>query len=441
MPLVYPGLEFANLLWSTVLFAAIYVLAYRRYIFSLFDPFNVALVTSIFASVLMVNTVDDRRWWWQFFSFQLAFFLGFSRNKLPPSSPIRAEGAGKAYFSTLSEEMRVLEGAVALLFVVALAANLYLGATAGFPIFAGDAGMAKVSAFVGGLGAVKRVNDGIGVFVPCAALVLYACGRHKKWWLTVVLIEMILSCLNGSKSAVLLFVCVLATATRHEAFRTMAVTARLNQYARRLMAAAVLWAIAVLGIEGGVGVGEAAWHFLVRIVFSGDMVLHYYHPDVIAHFAKYGPMTYLTDMLNPILGFLRLVPYREPLGYTMVGLLAGQNSPDTTVGPNTGFYVAGHIYFGAVGGFFYSMTIGYLVSFVRKLFFSPPKLGVIAFVSLLTLSIHIAVLPIDAQYFVSLLLDTFAPVGAALAIYYLAVVAATGVYGHDLSREAHPGWL
>jgi hypothetical protein len=87
------------------------------------------------------------------------------------------------------------------------------------------------------------------------------------------------------------------------------------------------------------------------------------------------------------------------------------------------------------------MTIGYLVSFVRKLFFSPPKLGVIAFVSLLTLSIHIAVLPIDAQYFVSLLLDTFAPVGAALAISYLAVVAATGVYGHDLSREAHPGWL
>src|SRR5208283_3649320 len=110
--------------------------------------------------------------------------------------------------------------------------------------------------------------------------------------------------------------------------------------------------------------------------------------------------------------------------------LAGQNSPDTTVGPNTGFYVAGHIYFGAVGGFFYSMTIGYLVSFVRKLFFS-----------LLTLSIHIAVLPIDAQYFVSLLLDTFAPVGAALAISYLAVVAATGVHAHDLSREAHPGWL
>lgn len=433
-----PGLEFANLFWSTALFTAIYVLAYRHYIFSFFDPFNILLVTAIFASVLMVNTVDDRRWWFQFFSFQIAFFLGFSRNKLPKRSSAPANGAGRACFALFPQDLDVLEGATALLFLLALGANLYLGATAGFPIFDSRAGMAKVDTFVGGLGWVKRVNDGIGVFVPCAALVLYACCRHKKWWLTVALVEVGITCLSGSKSSVLFFVFILASLTHYEAFRALGATARLKQWTRPVMVMAVIWAIAVLCVEGSDGAGEAAARFLVRILFYGDMVLYYYHPNVIAHFAQYGPLTYLTDMLNPLLGFFRLAPYREPLGYTMVGLLAGQNTPETTVGPNTCFYVAGHIYFGGVGGFFYSMFVGYSVSFVRKLFFSRPKLGVIAFVSLLATSIQITALPLDAQYFVTLMFDTFAPACVAITISYLAVVAAASSPDHYLSQEAHP---
>jgi hypothetical protein len=237
---------------------------------------------------------------------------------------------------------------------------------------------------------------------------------------------------------VLLFVFILASLTHHEAFRAWGATARLKQWTKPVMVAAVTWAVAVLYIEGGAGIGEAATRLLVRILFYGDMVLHYYHPDVIAHFAQYGPLTYLTDMLNPILGMLRLVPYREPLGYTMVGLLAGQNTPGTVVGPNTCFYVAGHIYFGGAGGFFYSMFIGYSVSFARKLFFSRPKIGVIAFVSLLATSIHIAALPLDAQYFVTLMFDTFAPACVAITISYLAIVAAASSPDHSLRQEAHP---
>ncbi len=438
MPSLLSRLEFANLFWSAALFTAIYVLAYRRYIFSIFDPFNIPLVTAIFASVLMVNVVDDRRWWFQFFSFQIAFFLGFSRNKLPRRSPAPAKGAGRTCLALFPQDLDVLEGATALLFLLALGANLYLGATAGFPIFDSRAGTAKVDTFVGGLGAVKRINDGIGVFVPCAALVLYACGRHKRWWLSVALVEVGITGLSGSKSAVLLFVFILASLTHHEAFRAWGATARLKQWTKPVMVAAVTWAVAVLYIEGGAGIGEAATRLLVRILFYGDMVLHYYHPNVIAHFAQYGPLTYLTDMLNPILGMLRLVPYREPLGYTMVGLLAGQNTPGTVVGPNTCFYVAGHIYFGGAGGFFYSMFIGYSVSFARKLFFSRPKIGVIAFVSLLATSIHIAALPLDAQYFVTLMFDTFAPACVAITISYLAIVAAASSPDHSLRQEAHP---
>ena len=416
------GINLVPLLVSTAAFAVVFLLAYRRYIFSIFDPLNVFLVANVFASVLMVNIVEDPKWWYQFFLFQAAFYFGFTRNKVTPSEADDAEHGGKPWFRFSASQVTVLEMATGLLFFISVTANLYMGATAGFPIFSDVPTQAKISMFIGGLGFVKRINGGLGVFIPCAALVLYAFSRHKRWWLFVVLTEAVILSLGGSKSAILSFVFMIAYLAHHQAFRNDATTRKLQNLLKVIFAFAVLWALIILYIESGTVVGAVAG-LLFRAVMFADVIIWYYNPVVMPHFAGLGILDYIFTDLNPILGMFRIVPYQDPLGYTMIELAIGSRVLPTLVGPNVPFYIRSQIYFGLVGGCFYSMLVGYVVSFVRKLFFCSRNVGVIRFACLLTGGVLVFALPIDSSYFVSLCFDTFMPVSIVLAISYLVVSA------------------
>ncbi len=64
------------LLWATFFFVILYVL-YRRYIFSFIDPLFVFVFTTAFASVLVINVLEDKSAITSFFACQLCLFLGF----------------------------------------------------------------------------------------------------------------------------------------------------------------------------------------------------------------------------------------------------------------------------------------------------------------------------------------------------------------------------
>jgi hypothetical protein len=437
--LIY-GIDGGLLLLSTLVFTAIFVLLYWRHILSLFDPLNLFIVGEISASVLMINTVTDHYWWYEFFFFQLAFFLGFSCNALPKASVRVADSKKTPWLTIHPLEFSVLEGAVALLFIVSVVANLYLGATSGFPVFSSDAGVgAKVSEFVGGLGWIKRMNGGMGYFIPCASLVLYVCGRRTRLWLMVAAIETLFVSLSGSKSSIMVLVFMFAYLTHHRGFSTMPAIAGLKKWTKPVMFVAGIWAVTVLAAEGGTWTD--AWSkFLVRIVAYGDVVLFYYRPGIIQDFSGHTAFEFIGYVLNPILGMLRLAPYQDPLGYRMVTDIVGERALATILGPNTCFYVAADIFFGPIGGLFYSAVLGYLFSYVRRLFFCKRGLGLIGFTSLFTVSMLVFALPIDTQYFVSLMSDTFLLVFAAIAISYMAVVGARG-WVTDLGSVAPADYL
>ena len=79
-------------------------------------------------------------------------------------------------------------------------------------------------------------------------------------------------------------------------------------------------------------------------------------------------MDFILYEFNGILGMLRLTPYYEPLGYQMVKAYWNTSSlyDDVVLGPNTVFFVKGHVFFGYVGGILYSFVMGVLSAYFRK---------------------------------------------------------------------------
>jgi hypothetical protein len=105
-----------------------------------------------------------------------------------------------------------------------------------------------------------------------------------------------------------------------------------------------------------------------RLMEFGDVMLYYKTQLVRDYFVNFNLVDFVLNEFNGILGMLRLTPYYEPLGYQMVKAYWSTFSfyDDVVLGPNTVFFVKGHIFFGYFGGILYSFLMGILSAYFRK---------------------------------------------------------------------------
>jgi len=180
------------------LFLLVYYTLYRKHIFSIFDPL-VFLVFNISTTSLLIIQENITFSWLnllQFFLFQLMFWYGFSKNKVYIKELVKITFA--------DNDINLLEQLTLILFAVFLAANLYLIFTVGVPILAVDPTIAKIDYFAGGLGFIRRINWGVANFTTCSAMVLSIVGTHKKTFVSIVAIQMLILALGGSKGGTIL---------------------------------------------------------------------------------------------------------------------------------------------------------------------------------------------------------------------------------------------
>ena len=414
-----PVNPFAVLL-TGVAFLCAFLFLYRRRILFVFDILSVQALMQAAACTMAVFWIDDLAMKLQFFASQAAFTAGFlvvhnpARRAALTSSPIAWDAA-----RTLDLELTTF-----VLFLIVLLGNAWMGLTAGFPLFANDPSVAKVDLYSGGLGLVKRIDAGPMLFLCAASLLLALHGVHRRLFRILFGVSVLLSVLGGSKGSLLmpvyLFVYLMG---RRDLLHARAV--RLFKYACGLfIGAGTLLSLFILRGDGG------SWttplqSLAMRILLYGDVILYYYQPAVLALFRHHTPFSFLSYALNPILGELRLVSYQTPLGYDMVRYtLSASEELASVLGPNTTFFVAGHIFFGAIGGVLFSGLVGYAFSKCRSLFLTRTTSDPTRLAILLTAAVMIAALPIEVPLFTGGVFDTVVFVGAS---YLLAKLVALGL--------------
>lgn len=401
-------------LWATIMwsvgFLGIFFYLYRRRIFSIFDPLVALAVAQAAYCVMGVALIHSPFLLIQFFASQAALVVGFL---LVPAPRL---GAGKMVWT--NRDIRIAEYTVFLLFLLILFADVWLGIAAGFPALSSDPSASKVSVYAGGLGLVRRINSGVGIFVPAGALLLAVRGKHKAIFWAMFGICILLGSLSGSKGALFVFLQIIGYVVYRKDLISARITKRLRLISIVLVVASVFLGVAVLYV-GTQDWGLATGGLLRRILLQGDVIIYYYDPRVFPHFASLGPLDFVYTILNPLLGGLRLVPYQFPLGFQMVTYYLGNPYvSEFAFGPNTPFFVVGHAYFGSFFGVIYCGAVGYLVARLRSLFLEAQNVSPLRLIWLLTLALLVYNLPAEVNLFTSPLMDmTIMVLVAAMAAH------------------------
>lgn len=392
-----------SILGSGLAFLAVFLFLYKRRIIFVFDILCVQALTQAAACTMALFWIDDGWMKLQFFASQAAFTGGFLMVRRP-APPERAVSWNPARTTDL-------ELTTFLVFVIVLLANVWMGATAGFPLFANDPSVAKVDLYSGGLGLVKRIDEAPMLFLGASSLLL-ALHSPRKWLFRAIFaVTIVFGVLGGSKGSLLttVYFFVYLMGRRYLLSDKLI---RLFKYGCGLfLAAGTLLSLFIL--RGDQNSWIASFQALAfRVLFYGDIILYYYQPAVHQFFSHHAPLDFIPYALNPILGELRLVAYQKPLGFQMVNytLNAGDELA-SILGPNTTFFVVGRIFFGPVLGVAYCAFVGFAFAKVRSMFLTVQTSDPGRLAALLTMAVMIATLAVEVPLFTSNFFDTVLFVG------------------------------
>lgn len=323
---------------------------------------------------------------WEFVGFLVFFWAGFSlRGRLPQ----------KAFAISFDRRyLFELDLVLLILFVVIVAANLYLGLTTGFPLLSLHPSESKVTIYTGGLGLIRRVNMGPYLFFCSGCMLLIMIGHKPRFALSIFCLATSLVVLNGSKGVMLPAVYAAAFPLAHRGLirnRTFKTKAKRNIYA--LLAIGVAVAVLVTTRDQG-GVREGLSKFFLRFLLAGDVILYYVprRETIVALMGSHS-WSYLHYLLGDVLGMLRISNYQPALGSVILG-------SDEGFGPNPQFFVQADLFFGPVVGLLYTFILGYVVSWLRRAFFGRPGTSAVWFAFKLMLALTAFDLAIDSSEFV-----------------------------------------
>ena len=343
-------------------------LLYRHYIFSVVDPLFIFVITTSFASVLVLKTVEDPRNIIHYFICELSAWAGFAWIQKRTGNPAVQVSPKKV--DVQFTDVMLLRYTNYILFSIYLVANLIILRTKGFALLSDAPTTAKVANFQEGFGIFRKINWAVGGVSSAGLLFLYILER-KRIDILMFLLIVGFSALEGSKSALLHYVVMALLLVYHPAFRHQERLRRqIKQYAPLTVIAvfAVIFAVLIRENSDTEGVLLA---FVRRLLYGADSTLFFYNPANIEYFTRYSWTDFPNYIINPILGFLRLAPYQEAFGNVMVeNTLPPGVTMDVIVGPNSSFYIEGQVFFGFYGAFVYSFVLGCLTSWMRTMYFS-----------------------------------------------------------------------
>lgn len=340
-----------------LLFTTILLVMFKKYLLSVFDPF---LFVLLMLSSSLCLCVDSPIFYYVLIAI-FFFYLGFKIVGVPKRSVSPIESFA---------DLRLLKIFTFLFLGLFLIISVFIFKTAGIPLFSDNPTEAKTSSFVEGTGWIRRIIFLSG-FLPVCICLLLITAKKKLFYLLIFFIYALISVLQGSKGGLILSISIFWYFYQQEN-----IWKENNLHLKRMIRSKIKYLLAITGFifisivlkESVIESENPIFSIAFRLMEFGDVMLYYKMQDVRIFFSNLNSFDFILYEFNGILGMLRLTDYYEPLGYQMVKAYWGVSSlfDDVVLGPNTVFFVRGHIFFGYVGGIIYSFIIGLFVAYLRK---------------------------------------------------------------------------
>jgi hypothetical protein len=345
-----PNLVVGGLIFSAVL---IFIL-YRRFMFSLFEPISMFLVAQIGDATMMLALPFAVAYKWQFAGYMLSLWAGFALC----AKPIREAPAIHLSRASIFD----LKFLLAFLGTAIILANLYLGATAGFPLLSSNPTELKETVYTGGLGVIRRINMGPYAFFCAGCALLIVTNNSRRFAICILSLATSLVIFSGGKSVFLPLLFALTFAVAHEGISpSKMLRSKVRKFSLVILGAGVTVALVVTSKEHG-GIGGGIQNFLLRLLLAGDVILYYYpRHEIIVALVDSSFVGFLQNAFADTMGLLRISQYAAPLG----GLILGSEEG----GPNVQYFIAADLFFGPFAGCLYSFVVGSCVAALRNGFF------------------------------------------------------------------------
>lgn len=388
-------------------FGLIYLFLCRKNLVSILDPLIFFIISITFTSTIVVFTVSNPVYIFQFFSFIFLFFIGLNYYKI---KNIRVHPGEVLKIN--SPNFAILEISIIIISFVYILGNIYFFSLAGIPFFSDSPTESKIMNYYQfNFAWLRRINWGIGSFMNIISLVfVFFSKKYKKLFLVITLANIFINLFQGGKGSILVYLTILVLLVNNQYFKNYInftkVPTKYKISFVLFLILGVFSAIYVLMIESKDHTNPL-FVVMQKLYFFGDIIIYFYRPVNLEYFKDYNPVDYLSHVLNPILGLLRLAPYETPFGHIILKnyLLKYQGIElKTLIGPNSYFYIEGFIFFGIFGGMIYSFLLGILISYIRYTFFKTKT--ILKFCILLFLNVFIFRLPMDISYYITTLLDS-----------------------------------
>lgn len=340
-----------------LVFTAILFYLFRKYIISIFDPFVFTiLMISSSLSIALEST---------FFIYILiaisSFIFGFKLIGIPKRNNISKESI---------VDVKLLEIFTILFFILYFIITVYMLKDSGIPLLSDNPTESKTSMFTEGTGWIRRVTFLSPFLTICICLSLIV-SKSKRFFTIIFIVYVFTTILGGSKSGLIGIVAVLWYLYQQDNLWSESVL-----YVKKLIKSKVKYFVIITLIlfvyivlkESDIEGVDPIYSIGFRLMEFGDVMLYYGTKEVRSFFSHLNFIDFILYEFNGIFGMLRLTSYYEPLGYQMVKAYWNTDSlfNDVVLGPNTVFFVRGHIFFGNIGGIFYSFVMGIFAAYFRK---------------------------------------------------------------------------
>jgi hypothetical protein len=366
--------NFAKYFLALLLSLIFYFPFIKRQFISIFDPFFLSQIYSVFACsvvffLMIMNSMSMRLFTVYFFT-QLLFFIGLNIT----NPPLVYRNIQRNFVET-PYQIRYIKIIFLLCFSLYFVFQMYSYARFGIPIFAESRLNIYDSDFLSKV--LKRINEGSSpllVFFTILILLNKRVSSKFKFlgWGAIIFI-LITSILSGARSAVLTLVTAYFCIALYSKYKLGFPEAwkRLYNLKWKLISFMVLVVILVVLIGGNNGVNPI-FFIGYRLVASGDCFFMSYPNNVIDNIWQNSHNILIELFASPLrmIGLIQETDMPESIGFT---IMKYHNPHIEFRGPNPRHNIFGYLLFGQPGCYIYSFIIGSLYSISRNLILKMSK--------------------------------------------------------------------
>ncbi len=357
------SLEYVLLLLT---FQLIYFFAYKNQIYSIFDPFVMAVFSAAvcFTDVVFMYfhdmiAYDENANLLQFIATEFAFYMGAKK--------VFKVCDNKNHVKINEQLKNILFYDISFLFCLLQIFSVFV---VGLPVFSEGS---RLAYYGGGTGAIPIISASIMTFLFMLISEKLFLGIRKCTCIEkiVILLDIvaILTALfgSGAKSGVLMIVFWLFYFSMYVKNVDSIKYEQCIKYIKKTQIIIFIFALGaaftILWLNGNANVIGG---MMIRVIGYGDIFAYWYNHD----FTKYVVTeNYIYDSISSLFAALRLISYDDVVVGVSQQIMLYYAPPDVTVaayGPNFRHNLVGLLYFGTIGSLIYSFVAGLLFSYIRR---------------------------------------------------------------------------